>query len=306
MNTLSKQNGMVAWPDGWTGENYNGSKEPCDMLVGPCSCGAWHYETEYWVRRALEVHNAIIVEAQPTMPLYCPQCKTPLDTTKMDPEAISCGMCFWLGKASEALKELPSRIKMPYVSIDLETTGLDPHACQILEIGAVYDDGIKFVDDLPVFHKYVYQPDGLYTGEPYALQMNAKILKRLSSVSAADLQNKVVVRADEVAECFRLWLFNMCGWDCKSALTPAGKNFSSFDKNFLDRLPGWKETVKLNHRALDPAVMYWRPETDERLPGSQECMDRAGFKGAVAHTAVEDAEMVVRLIRKAVRMRTGK
>lgn len=21
---------------------YNGSGQPCDMLVGPCSCGAWH------------------------------------------------------------------------------------------------------------------------------------------------------------------------------------------------------------------------------------------------------------------------
>ena len=60
MNTLYKQNGMVAWPDGWDGQNYNGTNEPCDMLVGPCSCGAWHHEDEYWVRRALEVHNAII------------------------------------------------------------------------------------------------------------------------------------------------------------------------------------------------------------------------------------------------------
>lgn len=21
---------------------YNGSHEPCDMLIGPCCCGAWH------------------------------------------------------------------------------------------------------------------------------------------------------------------------------------------------------------------------------------------------------------------------
>ena len=301
MNILYKENGMVPWPDGWDGENHNGIKEPCDMLVGPCSCGAWHYEKEYWVERALHVHNAIILE-RPGMPLYCPKCHSQLDTFQLEiDQHISCGMCLWFGTAKEALKELPSKIKMPYVSIDLETTGLDPTYCQILEIGAVYDDGFKFVDDLPIFHKYVYSPDGRYCGEPFALQMNAKILKRLSSVSAVDIQNKVCVRPDEVAECFRSWLLNSCGWDGKTCLTPAGKNFASFDKNFLDLLPGWKEKVKLNHRTLDPAMLWWNPLTDDKLPGSQECLDRAGFKGTVAHTAVEDAEMVVRLIRKAVK-----
>jgi DNA polymerase III epsilon subunit-like protein len=206
-----------------------------------------------------------------------------------------------MGMLKDCLKELPSRIKMPYVSIDLETTGLNPDYCQLLEIGAVYDDGFKFVDELSVFHKYVYSPNGRYTGEPFALQMNAKILKRLSSISGADKQNKVCVRPDEVAECFRQWLIEACGWDGKTCLTPAGKNFASFDKQFLDRLPGWTEKVKLNHRTLDPAMLWWNPLTDDRLPGSQECMDRAGLKGTVAHTAVEDAEVVVRLIRLAIR-----
>jgi len=236
--------------------------------------------------------------------LYCPKCRSQLDTLQLDTlqldtqlrqwKMIVCGMCPWLGTAEEALKELPSVIKMPYVSIDLETTGIDPQTCQILEIGAVYDNG-KCVDDLPVFHKYVYHP--IYTGEPFALQMNAKILKRLSSVSADDIQTKVCIRTDELAECFRSWLVG-CGWD-GTALTPAGKNFASFDRNFLNLLPGWKD-IKLNHRTLDPAMLWWRPAEDDKLPGSQECMNRAGLKGTVAHTAVEDAKMVVKLIRNAV------
>ena len=303
MNTLYKENGMVPWPDGWDGENHNGTHEPCDMLVGPCSCGAWHHEKEYWVRRALEVHNAIILE-RPGMPIYCPKCHSQLDTLQLkEHNNISCGMCLWFGTAKDALKELPSSIKMPYVSIDLETTGLDPARCQILEVGAIYDDGFKFVDDLPIFHKYIYDPDNWYAGEPFALQMNAKILKRLANVSAVDVQNKVCIRADELATEFRSWLLNACGWDGKTCLTPAGKNFASFDAQFLNRVPGWKEKIKLNHRTLDPAMLWWNPLTDERLPGSQECMDRAGIKGTVAHTAVEDAEMVVRMIRKAIKIR---
>ena len=29
-------------------KNYNGSNEPCDMLVGLCCCGAFHRKTD-WV-----------------------------------------------------------------------------------------------------------------------------------------------------------------------------------------------------------------------------------------------------------------
>ena len=237
------------------------------------------------------------------MPLYCPKCHSQLDTTRLSDSnkdsSIDCGMCKWLGTVREALKELPSRIKMPYVSIDLETTGLNHERCQILEVGAIYDDGFKFVDDLPIFHKYIYDPDGWYCGEPFGLALNQKILKRLSSISAVDIQNKVCIRADELATEFRNWLLNACGWDGKTCLTPAGKNFASFDANFLNRVPGWKEKIKLNHRVIDPAMLWWNPLEDDKLPGSQECMDRAGIKGTVAHTAVEDAEMVVRMIRKA-------
>jgi hypothetical protein len=32
---------IIPWPEGLP-PAYNGSTEPCDMLVGPCSCGAWH------------------------------------------------------------------------------------------------------------------------------------------------------------------------------------------------------------------------------------------------------------------------
>jgi hypothetical protein len=52
--------GMVPWPAEWTDYHYNASHEPCDMLVGPCSCGAWHHATEDWVRETLARHNTVI------------------------------------------------------------------------------------------------------------------------------------------------------------------------------------------------------------------------------------------------------
>ena len=37
---------MVGWPE-WLPKYYNGSNEPCDMLEGPCACGAWHQPGEF-------------------------------------------------------------------------------------------------------------------------------------------------------------------------------------------------------------------------------------------------------------------
>lgn len=37
-----QRNGLLGWPDEWTERHYNACTEPCDMLIGPCACGAWH------------------------------------------------------------------------------------------------------------------------------------------------------------------------------------------------------------------------------------------------------------------------
>ena len=43
---------------------------------------------------------------------------------------------------------------MKYISIDIETTGLDPENCQILSIGAVIEDTLNQLpfEELPTFH----------------------------------------------------------------------------------------------------------------------------------------------------------
>jgi hypothetical protein len=57
---LKRVNGLVSWPAAWIDYHYNACNEPCDFLVGPCSCGAWHTETEPWVQEALRKHNSTI------------------------------------------------------------------------------------------------------------------------------------------------------------------------------------------------------------------------------------------------------
>ena len=85
-------------------------------------------------------------------------------------------------------------------------------------------------------------------------------------------------------------------FDPEVAVTAAGKNFAGFDKPFLLKLPRFTDLIRLHHRSLDPGSMWVRSD-DNKVPSTKECMRRADIPDAVAHTAIEDAIMVCRLIR---------
>jgi oligoribonuclease len=227
------------------------------------------------------------------MKKLCPNCETPLSFNIRDPARGDCLACGWVGHLSTALANPRPPVippKMPYLSIDIETTGLDPDWCQILEIGAVWDNWTLPMEDLPTYRRLVVHDE--YRGQPFALAMNAALLREL-----AGEPKPWFLHEDEVAIDFATWLKTACGWDGETALTPAGKNFSSFDRNFLKRLPRFEKVVRLHHRSPDPANFFWRPLEDDKLPDTKTCYERAGMDGKVAHTAVEDALGVVRLIR---------
>lgn len=178
-----------------------------------------------------------------------------------------------------------------YVSIDIETTGLDPDTCQILEIGAVIDNWILPVEELPQFQCYIINDP--IVGEPYALSMHPTILRHIATREKGFLY----LERDFVAFEFLNWLCRYGIDPRREHITPAGKNYASFDKQFLDKLPDWKEIIKSNHRCIDPGNLYWHPEKDWSLPSTEVCMKRAGITGEIAHTAVEDALTVIKLIR---------
>ena len=183
----------------------------------------------------------------------------------------------------------------PYVSIDIETTGLNPENCQVLEIGAVIDDGTTPIEDCPTFHCYV--DHCLILGESYALSMHPMILRRIATKE----EGYTYLQSWEVATRFRDFLKEH-GLDSENEkVFVAGKNYAAFDARFLRKLTNWDKHVQVHHRILDPAALYWQPEIDGvKLPDTKTCMERAGISGAVAHTAVEDAQVVVHLIRQAI------
>jgi oligoribonuclease len=234
---------------------------------------------------------------------YCPCCATPLQGSE-DTCALflcTCAACGWAGQWPDTLKEphLPIPIpKMRYISIDIETTGLDPDTCQTLEIGAVAEDWVTPIDRLPRFRRVLLYDRII--GNPFALALNASLLKQ---IAAAPKDDSIFCKPDELGQQFAEWI-NSCGLD-PLHLQPAGKNFASFDAQFMKRLPNFYEHVQFRHRTLDPAILFWRPAEDEKLPDTKTCMERANIPGEVAHTAVEDALVVVKMIRCGVRSLTG-
>jgi len=199
---------------------------------------------------------------------------------------------------------------MKYISIDIETTGLNPEACQILQIGAVIEDTLNPapLDSLPRFNCLVEHE--VYSGQPTALSMNSWILKTLSGLENLAKDERLEYRKTHnimpvgiVAKSFAMWLMSN-GILPEEANGPvkinaAGKNFASFDKQFLQRLPNWGAAVQIRQRILDPAILFMDWQQDSSLPNLNTCITRAKLDGIVTHDAVQDALDVIRVIRAA-------
>jgi hypothetical protein len=99
-------NTFVPWPASWTERRYNAGNEPCDMLSGPCACGAWHSLGEDWVQALFRYHQGN------AMNKYCPNCGSPVSCSLAAGWGIC--VCGWQGHLKDARKLLknyqPARI----------------------------------------------------------------------------------------------------------------------------------------------------------------------------------------------------
>ena len=197
---------------------------------------------------------------------------------------------------------------MIYVSIDIETTGLDPETCQILQIGAVIEDTSKLtpVEDLPAFQCLVEHQH--VSGSTFALNMNREILAKLGELERARRDDRSEIRkkyniipSNLVAKSFAMWLaangVQAIEKSEQISITVAGKNFGVFDKLFLDKLPGWSASIRIKQRMIDPAILCMDWATDSGPPNLQTCMQRAQVEGSVTHDALQDSVDVVKVIR---------
>jgi len=223
---------------------------------------------------------------------------------------------------------------MKYISIDIETTGLDPDTCNVLSIGAIIEDSANPLpyEECPKFHAAITRHE-LY-GSPRAITMNAELIANIGSYmepatphTRAELAFKTgmyFLNPGEVVEAFYEFLYlngivdNLTidytgpwktGLSGKSipalssrmkpvTITCAGKNFSTFDKLFLERLPRWQQAIRIKQRVLDPAILYVDWKEDTEVPNLNKCKERAGIQGLVTHNALEDAWDVIEVLRK--------
>ena len=223
---------------------------------------------------------------------------------------------------------------MIYISIDVETTGLNPETCQLLSFGAIVEDTKKKLpyEEIPKFHCAILRGErDIIQGELYAMNLNRDLIEKITYYSTAqdqDEKNDLVqmtgmyfLKEEEVVKTFFHFLIDagaitpefdpfkmveVVNGKTYPALTTkmksfhlnvAGKNFHSIDQDFIEKLPRWKQLFKIRQRHIDPAILFADWKNDETIPNLEKCKERAKVPGAVTHNALEDAWDVIQLLR---------
>lgn len=222
---------------------------------------------------------------------------------------------------------------MKYLSIDIETTGLNPENHQILSVGVIVEDTIKKLpfDKIPKFHCAIVREE--LVGGLFALNLNKDLISLINhwSTSNEEMRKKIeekhqmiFCKEDEVVQHLFRFLYRNNVLDnsvydrnintvceqidgvmypilksniTKSHLTIAGKNFGTFDKLFIERLPRWQQVFKVRQRIIDPTILFTDWQNDESLPNLTTCKERAKTGGEVTHNAIDDAWDVIQLMR---------
>ena len=188
---------------------------------------------------------------------------------------------------------------MKLLSIDIETTGLDPATCSTLEVGCVLFDPQPDLNATPQERKWkTFErliEHSRIQGEPYALQLNADILAELAGVEKTHIQ---IVKAAELGPQVAQWL-RLEGVNAENKATIVGKNYDSFDRQFLNRVPGWNEFISplVERRTLDVGSLYFNPE-DGKVVNLESCLKKIGIDTSVNHRALDDALQVATAVSR--------
>jgi oligoribonuclease (3'-5' exoribonuclease) len=187
----------------------------------------------------------------------------------------------------------------PYVSIDLEFTSLKHEDSQILEIGAVYDDGVSDIDELPTFKSIIYYSE-FQKASLEALVINAKLLKEIKDIPA---EHRLQFAPSQVLSSFYHWLDQLRNYNPETdkceRLVVAGKNAAGADIPILKRNCLINNTPDITnlftHRTLDVGSMFAAHFGENVTLG--KINELTGRAATVSHRALDDAMDVVYGIR---------
>ncbi len=201
---------------------------------------------------------------------------------------------------------------MKYVSIDIETSGLDPERHSILEVAAVATE-----IGSPTRHMFraLVIPNGMQVQtDPYCAILHMRLWEELlafqlnsnspNMIFLDKSQYGVVMNGQSLPGLVgnNLAIFLNTVWpdhQRKDKITVAGKNPGTFDIPFLRKQTDFTECVQVHHRVLDVTSHFCRPDVDKCLPDLKTCVERAGIAKRTQHDAMADCLTVCDLIDKA-------
>lgn len=189
----------------------------------------------------------------------------------------------------------------PYMSTDLETTGL-PHeeGTQILQLAAVFEE---FKGGCPKTFNVIIDPGKSITGNVFALALNKWILDEILKHRKGEETSIPVVKLDKAKEMWEKFVDecmastgrekNDRGWyDGWNKISIGGKNVSGFDRPFLQKYGFSLKAFK--HRAVDPGPMFFADFG--KIPSLDEINEKMG-QSEVSHNALDDAMDVCDAVR---------
>ena len=172
---------------------------------------------------------------------------------------------------------MSSTAKNPLVlfALDLETTGLNPAEHEVLSIGCVAFTPRGII--LGRYETAVHWKS--VTGDPYALHMNAELLKRIATQDPPPPDYDAAVQG--LNDFFQVHLPSRGG---KPVVV--GFRVGVFDVAFLEQSYPWH---RFSTRSIDLGTYLMPLMGYDRMVGSAEAHEYFG-RGPVAHTALADAE----------------
>lgn len=179
----------------------------------------------------------------------------------------------------------------PFLAFDLETTGLDDQRDQILQIGAVAYGGEGDPSEFEVKVKR-----GRYTGDPFALQMNAALLRAIADGAGSDPETAL----GDFLEFIKS--------RCARRPHPVGFNVGQFDVAFvraeIRRLwdPDDGHYWKASHRCVELGTLWAGPDGK---PTTSTEVTSTYLHSEVTHDALQDAIDAAALHARWVLWRSG-
>lgn len=190
---------------------------------------------------------------------------------------------------------------MKYISCDIETFGLDPEHCDLIQVAAVFDpllhteDGmLTSIEKLPTFECFIGNPDKNIKANLVAMGMHQDS-GLLEKWMLADKVSTV-----DFVDLFDAWLKKVYPLEPKEKYNFAGKNFAGFDRKFLQSVENFDIIDRdIHHRVIDPAELYIDFFKDNEKPNLNTCLSRAGIEKSVSHWALDDCFDVIKVLRHA-------